>query len=69
MQYRSYLQPAVTQSAPTGRHSHTARLHGQAERPGSWRRDDAFDPRVVSVVVGSDGCAHAGADIRESMRF
>ena len=69
MRYRPYLQPAVPQPAPTGRYPRTARLQRQAERPGLWRTDDAFDPRVVSVVVGLDGCAHAGADVRGPVRF
>lgn len=68
MRYQPYLQPAVNQSAPNGRRRPSAtRRQSFAERRNLWR-DDAFDPRVVGVVVGPDGCAHAGADIREPVR-
>ncbi len=66
MRYRLLLPAPAPKSVPNGRHRPSAtRLQGQVERPGSWRFSDNCDPRVVIVAVGPDGCAHAGADVRE----
>ncbi len=64
MRYRPLLLAPPAKAVPNGRRSRAARLQGSVARPNSWRSDDAYDPRVVSFVVGPDGCAHAGADVR-----
>ena len=70
MRYRLLLPAPAPKSAPTGRrHPSTTRLQSQPERPWDWKTSDNCDLRVISVALGSDGCAHAGADIRGSVRF
>lgn len=58
------IQLRLKQAGNGRRRPSVTRFQDSVTKPSSWKFDDAYDPRVVSIVVGSDGCAHAGAAIQ-----